>query len=369
MPQRARHRGGHRRRRHRLRVRLDDGRPRQPGHGARGAAQDPPRLRQGRRPRSSSARSRSAASTSAPASRSPATSPGDGGTVRQRRGRRPARGRRRGRLGRPPPAAADLGLDGTRSRSTSAASSRSTSCCRTGEDGVWAIGDVHRHARSSPTSGSPRPSSAIKDILGEDAAARSTTARCPWCIYCHPEVAFAGHTEQAAKEAGLDVVASKHRYSGNSRALIVGEHRRPGEGHRREAGRRHRPARSSACTWSARGSPSSSARATWPSTGRPRSTRSPPSSSRTRRCRELFGETVLSLTGRRPARHDRRPTREAQACMADIKMPQLGETVTEGTITKWFKQVGDAGRRGRAAVRGVDRQGRLRGAVARRPAT
>ncbi len=27
--------------------------------------------------------------------------------------------------------------------------------------------------------------------------------------------------------------------------------------------------------------------------------------------------------------------------MADITMPQLGETVTEGTITKWFKQVGD----------------------------
>ena len=27
--------------------------------------------------------------------------------------------------------------------------------------------------------------------------------------------------------------------------------------------------------------------------------------------------------------------------MADIEMPQLGETVTEGTITKWFKNVGD----------------------------
>ena len=27
--------------------------------------------------------------------------------------------------------------------------------------------------------------------------------------------------------------------------------------------------------------------------------------------------------------------------MADITMPQLGETVTEGTVTRWFKQVGD----------------------------
>jgi 2-oxoglutarate dehydrogenase E2 component (dihydrolipoamide succinyltransferase) len=28
--------------------------------------------------------------------------------------------------------------------------------------------------------------------------------------------------------------------------------------------------------------------------------------------------------------------------MAEIQLPQLGESVTEGTITKWFKQVGDA---------------------------
>jgi len=28
--------------------------------------------------------------------------------------------------------------------------------------------------------------------------------------------------------------------------------------------------------------------------------------------------------------------------MADIPLPQLGETVTEGTITKWFKKIGDA---------------------------
>ena len=27
--------------------------------------------------------------------------------------------------------------------------------------------------------------------------------------------------------------------------------------------------------------------------------------------------------------------------MADVVMPQLGETVTEGTITKWMKAVGD----------------------------
>src|SRR5262245_62641561 len=28
--------------------------------------------------------------------------------------------------------------------------------------------------------------------------------------------------------------------------------------------------------------------------------------------------------------------------MAEITLPQLGETVTEGTITRWFKKVGDS---------------------------
>ncbi len=27
--------------------------------------------------------------------------------------------------------------------------------------------------------------------------------------------------------------------------------------------------------------------------------------------------------------------------MADVKMPQLGESVTEGTLGKWLKHVGD----------------------------
>src|SRR5947209_17037203 len=41
-------------------------------------------------------------------------------------------------------------------------------------------------------------------------------------------------------------------------------------------------------------------------------------------------------------RHGARLHRKGVArLMADITMPQLGETVTEGTITKWFKSVGD----------------------------
>ena len=39
----------------------------------------------------------------------------------------------------------------------------------------------------------------------------------------YPEVAFAGMTETEAREAGYEVVVSKHRFAGNGRAMIVGE--------------------------------------------------------------------------------------------------------------------------------------------------
>jgi dihydrolipoamide dehydrogenase len=93
--------------------------------------------------------------------------------------------------------------------------------CRTGEDGVWAVGDVIDTPALAHI-GFAEGMLAIKDILGEDPVAINHS-RVPWCIYCHPEVAFAGHSEQSAKDAGLDVVTSKHRYIGNGRAQIVGD--------------------------------------------------------------------------------------------------------------------------------------------------
>jgi dihydrolipoamide dehydrogenase len=62
----------------------------------------------------------------------------------------------------------------------------------------------------------------IKQIMGEACVPVDYT-RVPWCVYCHPEVAFVGLTEDAAKEAGHDVIVSKHRWPGNGRAMILGE--------------------------------------------------------------------------------------------------------------------------------------------------
>jgi len=97
---------------------------------------------------------------------------------------------------------------------------------RTGEEGVFAVGDL------IATPDGPHPQLAhvgfaegmlaIKQILGEPAVPVDYN-RVPWCIYCHPEVAFAGMSEESAREAGLDVVVKKVPYSHNGRALILGE--------------------------------------------------------------------------------------------------------------------------------------------------
>jgi dihydrolipoamide dehydrogenase len=63
---------------------------------------------------------------------------------------------------------------------------------------------------------------AIKTILGEPAMPIDY-GKVPMCIYTHPEVAYCGMTEEAAKAAGIDVAVSKHRYVGNGRALIIGD--------------------------------------------------------------------------------------------------------------------------------------------------
>ena len=93
--------------------------------------------------------------------------------------------------------------------------------CRTTAPRVWAVGDVIDTAQLAHVAFA-EGILAITDVLGE-ATTPVDYGKVPWCIYCHPEVAFAGHSEESAKEAGYDVVVSKHRFSGNGRAMIVGE--------------------------------------------------------------------------------------------------------------------------------------------------
>jgi dihydrolipoamide dehydrogenase len=115
----------------------------------------------------------------------------------------------------------DLGLDGTEVKLDDNGFVQVDEQGRTGEPGVWAVGDCIATPQLAHV-GFAEAIVAIHDILGEDVVPVDQ-GKVPWCIYCFPEVAFAGYSEASAKEAGFDVVAAKHRYSGNGRALIVGE--------------------------------------------------------------------------------------------------------------------------------------------------
>ncbi len=92
---------------------------------------------------------------------------------------------------------------------------------RTAEEGVYAVGDVVATPQLAHV-GFAEAIVAVRDMLGEDLEPVDY-GKVPWCIYCHPEVAFAGMTEQAARDAGHDVAVSKHSFNANSRALIIGE--------------------------------------------------------------------------------------------------------------------------------------------------
>ncbi|HET9442313.1 MAG TPA: FAD-dependent oxidoreductase, partial [Acidimicrobiales bacterium] len=97
---------------------------------------------------------------------------------------------------------------------------------RTGADGVFAVGDLISTGQGTHPAlahvGFAEGIQVIKAILGEPAVPVDY-AKVPWCIYTYPEVAFAGLTEEAARDAGYDVMVKKDPFAGNGRALILGE--------------------------------------------------------------------------------------------------------------------------------------------------
>ncbi len=93
---------------------------------------------------------------------------------------------------------------------------------RTAADGVWAVGDVVAGTPQLAHVGFAEGIVVIKSILGEPVVPVDY-GRVPWAIYCHPEVAFAGLTEDGARQAGFDVVVKKDPFGGNSRARIIGD--------------------------------------------------------------------------------------------------------------------------------------------------
>ena len=93
---------------------------------------------------------------------------------------------------------------------------------RTAADGVWAVGDLVAGTPQLAHVGFAEAIVVVRSILGEQVVPVDY-GRVPWAIYCHPEVAFAGLTEAAARAQGFEVVVKKDPFGGNSRARILGE--------------------------------------------------------------------------------------------------------------------------------------------------
>jgi len=119
------------------------------------------------------------------------------------------------------PFADKLGLDGTKVIVDQRGFVEVDEYCQTGEPGVYAVGDLINTPQLAHV-GYAEAIMVIKHLLGESPMPVMYD-RVPWAIYCHPEVAWAGPDEAAAKAAGHDVVVSKHPFKFNSRAQIVGE--------------------------------------------------------------------------------------------------------------------------------------------------
>jgi dihydrolipoamide dehydrogenase len=92
---------------------------------------------------------------------------------------------------------------------------------RTAVPGVYAAGDIVATPALAHV-GFAEAIVLVKTILGE-AVTPVDYAKVPWVVYCRPEVAWCGLTEEEARDAGHDVLVSTHRFVGDARAMIMGE--------------------------------------------------------------------------------------------------------------------------------------------------
>ena len=94
--------------------------------------------------------------------------------------------------------------------------------CRTGEPGVYAIGDLagppwlaHKAMHEGVL--------CVEKIAGLNDVHPMDVSNIPGCTYCRPQVASVGLTEARAKAAGHEVKVGKFPFIGNGKAIAMGE--------------------------------------------------------------------------------------------------------------------------------------------------
>jgi dihydrolipoamide dehydrogenase len=94
--------------------------------------------------------------------------------------------------------------------------------CRTGEPGVYAIGDL-TGAPWLAHKASHEGVICIEKIAGQNDVHPMKVGNIPGCTYCRPQVASVGMTEAKAKEAGYEVKIGRFPFIGNGKAIAMGE--------------------------------------------------------------------------------------------------------------------------------------------------
>jgi dihydrolipoamide dehydrogenase len=94
--------------------------------------------------------------------------------------------------------------------------------CRTGEAGVYAIGDLagppwlaHKAMHEGVI--------CVEKIAGLNDVHPMNVGNIPGCTYCRPQIASVGMTEARAKEAGHEIKVGRFPFIGNGKAIAMGE--------------------------------------------------------------------------------------------------------------------------------------------------
>ncbi len=94
--------------------------------------------------------------------------------------------------------------------------------CRTGVDGLYAIGDI-AGAPWLAHKASHEGVMVAELISGKNNVHPIKPESIAGCTYCHPQVASVGYTEAKAKELGYDVKVGRFPFIGNGKAIALGE--------------------------------------------------------------------------------------------------------------------------------------------------
>ncbi|MDO5622509.1 MAG: dihydrolipoyl dehydrogenase [Paracoccus sp. (in: a-proteobacteria)] len=93
--------------------------------------------------------------------------------------------------------------------------------CRTGVDGLYAIGDIaggpwlaHKASHEGVM---------VAELIAGQHAHPCKVTNIPGCTYCNPQVASVGLTEEKAKAQGYEVKVGRFPFVGNGKAIALGE--------------------------------------------------------------------------------------------------------------------------------------------------